>query len=705
MKKTGVVTIKEIAEALHVHRTNAARRALEENWPHEEKAGRGGKAKLYPIATLPAPIQQALIERESEAIVTRHEAAAALRDAGPLAVIDDEPVDLRALKGWQRQIFEARLALWREFERLQGAHGTTRAVAILETMAKREALPAHLQACVDAANARKGDGRTLSRSTILGWQRAVRRGGIAALAPKGLERGEIPAWAPYFLKCYQLPTNPSLAQALDEMARILPDDIPLPSYHQVVRFHHRRSRLDRERGRKTGSDWRSLQGYRQRDTSEFRPLDIGVCDGHSFKARVAHPVHGKPFKPEVCAVIDAATRVVVGWSAGLAESAMTVADAVRHAATTHEHKPFGGVFNVLYTDGGAGNTAKINADEVAGLFARIGTTHATGIPGNAQGRGLIERLNASLWIRAAKALPTFVGKDMDGLTKRNVYLVVEKDVRTKGTSALLMTWPQFLGFCEAAVAEYNRRPHSSLPKITDPETKLRRHMSPLECWAWHMANGWNQAACQLSAQEIEVLWRPRIERTVVRSCVELGGNTYFNKDLAHLDGERVQVGYDQHAPESVQIWNGHDQLVCYAYFEKNRTSYFPVAMVERAAEERARRRSQIKRNQLDEIDQERRGVIEARRGEVIPMAPLPEHTIDRQQLAERMQAPAEFEVPHDDRGKYRLWQDLERRVLAGETLDERAVRFFEAYRKTASWQAFRGVEERLGAGQAAPAGV
>ena len=66
---------------------------------------------------------------------------------------------------------------------------------------------------------------------------------------------------------------------------------------------------------------------------------------------------------------------------------------------------------------------------------------------------------------------------------------------------------------------------------------------------------------------------------------------------------------------------------------------------------------------------------------------------------------AEFEVPHDDRGKYRLWQDLERRVLAGEALDERAVRFFEAYRKTASWQAFRGVEERLGAGQAAPAGV
>ena len=50
---------------------------------------------------------------------------------------------------------------------------------------------------------------------------------------------------------------------------------------------------------------------------------------------------------------------------------MTVADAVRHAATVTKIKPYGGVFNVLYTDGGSGNTAKINTDEFTGLFARI----------------------------------------------------------------------------------------------------------------------------------------------------------------------------------------------------------------------------------------------------------------------------------------------------------------------------------------------
>ena len=62
---------------------------------------------------------------------------------------------------------------------------------------------------------------------------------------------------------------------------------------------------------------RKETALRKRDTSNYKPL--GVCDGHSFKAKVAHPAHGRPFKPEICAIIDAATRVVVGWSTGLTE--------------------------------------------------------------------------------------------------------------------------------------------------------------------------------------------------------------------------------------------------------------------------------------------------------------------------------------------------------------------------------------------------
>ena len=82
-----------------------------------------------------------------------------------------------------------------------------------------------------------------------------------------------------------------------------------------------------------------------------------------------------PFHPEVCAVLDCATRFAVGWSAGLAESALTVAAAVRNAAEVSEKKPFGGIFDIIYCDNGAGNTARQNINDETGLFTRIGTTN------------------------------------------------------------------------------------------------------------------------------------------------------------------------------------------------------------------------------------------------------------------------------------------------------------------------------------------
>jgi len=667
------------------------RKAKKEHWFARYRQGQGG-GKEYHETSLPVETRAALHFKHSAQLP-------ATKTDKELVIKEQVDQKLTSLKGWQREIFDARVALFREFERLQDQYGTNNAVDVMVDMAKRDALPEHLKQCVLQANARKGEDRTLSRSLVLGWQRKVRRNGITALAPAAVEKMTIPEWALAFMQCYQMPTNPTIPQAMEEMAKILPEGMDMPSYNQVLRFHNKRSHLEREKGRKTGSAYKALKGYRKRDTSPFRPLDIGECDGHSFKAKVSHPIHGKPFKPEVCALLDAATRAVVGWSAGLAESAMTVADAVRHAATVTEIKPYGGVFNVLYTDGGSGNTAKINADEFTGLFARIGTTHRTGIPGNPQARGLIERLNQSLWIRAAKQLQTFVGKDMDKLTERNMYLLMDKDIKQTGKSDVLLSWPQFLEFCQDAVDSYNRRPHSSLPKLKDPETGLARHMSPLECWAWHMANGWKQEEHQLSEQEIEVLWRPREKRVVVRSAVEIGNNTYFNKVLEHIEGEDVQVAYDIHDPEKVQIWDGQDRMVCYAFFEKNRTEYFPVAMVEKAAKERAHRRRQIKLNNIAEIDAEERGIINLQpvRGEVIELpTALNRIKVDRAQLEVKMRQPKELEIPHDDRGKYRLWQSLDEKMLRGEVLDEKAIRFYEAYRQTRSYRAFKGVEERLG---------
>lgn len=262
------------------------------------------------------------------------------------------------------------------------------------TQSKTGTLPDELAACVPAAKMRSGDAdgdMVLSRRTLFRW-RELRQMGVTALAPKSRASRKVPAWAPYFLKCYRRPQKPSVPEALEDLAEVLPAGIDMPSEPQAYRLLNRMSRVDRERGRRTGNELLAVQPMRRRSTDELAPMDVVTCDGHTFKARVAHPAHGRPFAPEVCAVMDAATRRIIGWSTGLAESAETVADALRHAVQTT------GIPLIFYTDPGSGNTAHVNSHPAFGRYARMGITFKTGIPGRTQARGMVERLQQSCWI-------------------------------------------------------------------------------------------------------------------------------------------------------------------------------------------------------------------------------------------------------------------------------------------------------------------
>ncbi len=676
---------------------SVTRKAKREHWMAKYRTGQGG-GKEYHIDYLPSETQAAL-----------HFKYAPVQAPGKdkeLVIREKADQKLTELKEWQRKILHARLALFREFQELQKIHGTNKAVDAMVDMAKHNELPAALMQCVVDANARKGDQRTLSRSMILGWQRLVKRYGITALAPAAMEKQVVPDWAACFVSCYNIPTGPTIPEAMEAMEKLLPEGTPMPSYHQVLRWHNKRSALEQAKGRLTGAAFRAKKGHIKRDVSGYRPFEIGQCDGHSFKAYVAHPVHGRPFHPEVCAVIDMATRMCMGWSAGLAESALTVASAFRHAATISEEKRYGGIFQVAYTDGGSGNTAKINIDDTTGLFARIGTMFQKGRAGNPEGRGLIEVSNKALWIRAAKLLPTCTASTMDKGAKRNMYLAIHKDMREQGKSDLLISWRDFIFHCQASVDAYNRRPHSALPKIIDQETGRKRHMFPAECFAWHIADGWDPESCQLSQAEVEVLWLPRETRKVRQATVQLGNNHYFNRDLEHYDGRDVQVAYFPTDPSKVQVYDQEGRMICYALYEKNVVDFFPKSMMEKAAEQRAKRRAEIKKMNLQEIYDEERGVIDIvsvpkQPAEIIPIQCKIEdrQVIDRarEALAKEMQKAPVFEIPHDDRGKWYLWNELDEKASKGETLEEKAQCFYEAYPNTASYRAFKQTHDCLGA--------
>ena len=84
----------------------------------------------------------------------------------------------------------------------------------------------------------------------------------------------------------------------------------LPSLDVVRKVWNRLPEIMRQRGRKTGPAYTKILPHEKRDWDVLEPNDVWIGDGHSFKAKVQHPVHGSPFKPEVTVVLDGCTRMV-----------------------------------------------------------------------------------------------------------------------------------------------------------------------------------------------------------------------------------------------------------------------------------------------------------------------------------------------------------------------------------------------------------
>ena len=171
-------------------------------------------------------------------------------------------------------------------------------------------------------------------------------------------------------------------------------------------------------------------------------------------------------------IIDGCTRMVVGFSFSLAESCVAVADALR-IGIKHNGVPL-----MYYSDNGGGQTGKTIDHEITGLTARLGIHHETGLPGNPQGRGIIERWWQDNLIRLAAQYETFTGSSMDRSTQNLLYRKMDSAFNAwrqgkeltpeqQRYKAKLPSWQQFMADVMQCIADYNNRPHSELPKNAD----------------------------------------------------------------------------------------------------------------------------------------------------------------------------------------------------------------------------------------------
>lgn len=550
-------------------------RAKKENWSYnqEKSIGRNGFTRKYMI-----PVDLALsIHNFSSPKLKKIE-----------QITQEVAINQNAteLMNWQRETAENRLFVVRYIQQ-KVKQGAKKTPAIEQFIADADAysLPEDMQIAVQKANAKAGEDRTVSRRSVFDWVKAVEDAEkqkinvISALAPKA-RKTDVPVWAMDLLKLWAQPQKPSLAAVLELLPNYLKADVPCPTYNQAYRFiKEKMGNVEAQRGRMGPRELKNLKPFIRRDTEQLLPTDVYTADGHCFDAEVAHPMHGKPFRPEITAIIDVATRRLVGWSIDLAESGWAVLDAVRMSACEC------GIPAIFYVDNGSGYKNQMMGAKGRGVMARLNTEMSHALPYNSQAKGLIERSHQTLWIKAAKNLPSYIGKDMDAEASNKMFKLTRSEIKQIGVSKGLMSWSDFLDYAAQVVNDYNNKPHSGLKRITDPVTLKKRHLSPLE--AWNEALEMGAPIDRVEDWDAEDLFRPYEERKVRRGEIELFGNRYFSQELSEYHGDTVCVGYDIHNADRITVRDEDGRLICYAYWNANKRAYFPQSKVEQARQRRA----------------------------------------------------------------------------------------------------------------------
>ncbi|HEC8681592.1 TPA: transposase [Salmonella enterica subsp. enterica serovar Oranienburg] len=605
----------------------------------------GTKAIEYSVDCLPEVTQKAIRERYIAQLMetekTQEPVKPVIRrqrdpDAiSPLEAYRGSPQlmeeRLNALTENQRQVADARAALVREVFLLedQGNIGRLKAINYVVSKARAGELPPLLQAAAVTANAKRGSGRTISRDPMYQWvlkysqaQNAAER--LLLLAPGKREEMKVEeiSWLADFLAQYRQANGRPMTEAYEDFVaewnrRHAEEPYMLqivPSYDAIRRVMKKLPEVQKQKGRVTGSEYRQLEGFTRRDWSKMPVNYVWIGDGHGMKLKCAHPIHGRPFSPEVTFVIDGGTRFIVGWSMDLAENVFAVAGAIQHGIRNHG-KPF-----IYYSDNGSGETADVLDKEVVGILPRLGVNHPTGIAGNPQGRGIIERLNRTLPMRIARKYRTYFGKGADRETLRKLNrdlrsafntLQQGKNLNAKQRAAMrdLPSWAELVEAVREGVEWYNNRPHSELPMKANG-----KHFSPAEYRKKRLAEEDTEIEW-LSDVELRDMFRPMVEKPVRRCEIHWLNNIYYAPELRDEHGRKVLISYDIHDASKITVRRLDGSFICEAVWNGNKRAAFPVTAEYHKHQQRIKGMRKRAEEKLRDAEDENINVLEHKQPE------------------------------------------------------------------------------------------
>jgi putative transposase len=433
------------------------------------------------------------------------------------------------------------------------------------------------------------------------------------------------------LKYYQAPQKPSLRAAVERAASELNITDPRKIdayYHRANRFKDKVGTPDLQHGRMGAHDLRRLKPFIRRDTSQLYPGDVYTADGHKFDAEVANPRTGKPFRPEITSILDVATRKLVGWSIDLAESGFAVLYALTHAISSHA------IPLIFYVDNGSGYNNTLISGEGTGMLSLLNIRLENSLPYNSQAKGLIERSHQTLWVKAAKKLPTYIGADMDKEAKQKVFKITRKQIKEAGKSHLLIEMDEFREFIKSEGIAYNDRPQRGLPRYRHPEHGTWVHHTPNSYWTLLESQG--KLAERANSDELQHLIRPQEKVSIRNGEIRLFNNLYFSADLEAYHGEDAKAAYETHDASRIWVYSMDGRFICHAEWNANKRAYFPQSIIDQQLEKRAKGRMKRAQIKVDEAFEELNPpqFIEHQPSVVLPIEAQPQIISIAQEISE-----------------------------------------------------------------------
>lgn len=588
-----------IAAAVRVSKRAIELRAAKEKWAYTEQAVRGGRRRLYPLASLPKDVQaavwlaarpvqpepvQAAIERASKGRLTDAEikAAWARYERVPQDVKDVAAMRLKALQAVDKLVAEGH-----------------------PLMVARGAVAAQLQ----REGVRGGSVASLNRwaADVAGAEKQHR---LALLVPAYTGRtttAEIPAEAWDLFKADYLRLEaPSAAACYERLARIAKvRGWALPKCRTFVR------RIERELSPQVITLAREgvealdrMFPAQERDRSVFSALQAVNADGHKFDVFVRFP-DGTVARPIMVGVQDLYSGKLLGWRIAETESSDLARMAFREVVERF------GIMEHAWLDNGRGFASKMLTGGVANRFRfkvkeedPIGALVAMDVqihwatPYHGQAKP-IERAWRDLCDRIAKH-PAFAG----------AYTGNKPDAKPENYGSKAVPLDEFVRVVNEEIAAHNAR-EGRRSKVAAGRSFDQVFVESYQRSTIRRATDEQLRQMLLTAEVVTADQRD--------GSVKLSGNRYWCEALARHCGQKVMLRFDPEAlHQAVEVYSLANVFIGTA------DCLAAVGFADtQAAREHARAKKQHRRATRQQLDAERR-MDAAKVASQLPTA-APEH--------------------------------------------------------------------------------